>query len=142
MGGVAVPRPVRNILNVNLGPMANQSKWQRLPTEGINPATQAIDTIPIPEVIALMIADNRVVLDAVEQEKDRIALVAETFAEAVRNGGRLIFVGAGTSGRLGVLEAAEMPPTFGTSPRLVHAIMAGGRNAVHRAKEGVEDDEK
>jgi len=122
--------------------MANQSKWQRLPTEGINPATQAIDTIPMPDVIALMIADNRVVLDAVEQEKDRIALVAETFAEAVRNGGRLIFVGAGTSGRLGVLEAAEIPPTFGTSPHLVHAIMAGGRDAVHRAREGVEDDEK
>jgi N-acetylmuramic acid 6-phosphate etherase len=122
--------------------MANQSKWQRLPTEGINSATDLIDTIPMPDVIALMIADNRVVLEAVEREKDQIAKVAEIFAEAVRNGGRLIFVGAGTSGRLGVLEAAEMPPTFGISRHVVHAIMAGGKDAVHRAREGVEDDEK
>jgi N-acetylmuramic acid 6-phosphate etherase len=121
--------------------MANQSKWQRLPTEAINPATREIDTLPMPDVIALMIADNRVVLEAVDHEKDRIARVAEIFVEALRGGGRLIFVGAGTSGRLGVLEAAEMPPTFGISSRVVHAIMAGGKDAVHRAKEGVEDDE-
>jgi N-acetylmuramic acid 6-phosphate etherase len=122
--------------------MANLSKWRRLPTEGINSVTRDIDMIPMPEVIALMIADNRIVMEAVEHEKDRIAHVAEIFAEAVRNGGRLIFVGAGTSGRLGVLEAAEMPPTFGISSGVVHAIMAGGKSAVHRAKEGVEDDEK
>ena len=122
--------------------MANQSKWQRLPTEGINSATRDIDRIPLPDVIALMIADNRIMLEAVESEKDHIARVAEIFADAVQNGGRLIFVGAGTSGRLGVLEAAEMPPTFGISSGVVHAIMAGGKDAVHRAKEGVEDDEK
>ena len=122
--------------------MANQSKWQRLPTEGINSATENIDTLPMPDVIALMLADNRIALDAVAREKDQIVHVADIFAEAVRNGGRLIFVGAGTSGRLGVLEAAEMPPTFGISSRTVHAIMAGGTDAVHRAKEGVEDDEK
>src|SRR5205085_2258407 len=105
-------------------------------------ATRNIDTIPMSDVIALMIADNRIVLQAVQREKDQIAHVAGILAEAVRNGGRLIFVGAGTSGRLGVLEAAEMPPTFGLSSAVVHAIMAGGKDAVHRAKEGVEDDEK
>jgi N-acetylmuramic acid 6-phosphate etherase len=122
--------------------MANQSKWQRLPTEAINPATRHIDTMPMPDMIELMIADNRNVLEAVEREKDLIVQAAEVFAEALRSGGRLIFVGAGTSGRLGVLEAAEMPPTFGISNMLVRAIMAGGNSAVHRAKEGVEDDEK
>ena len=60
---------------------------------------------------------------------------------ALQRGGRLIFVGAGTSGRLGVIEAAECPPTFGTPPRLVQAIMAGGRGAVFRSREGAEDDE-
>ncbi len=69
-----------------------------------------------------------------------IAHGVDMITEAVRKGGRIIFVGAGTSGRLGVLEAAEMPPTFGLSPSLVHAIMAGGKDAVFRAKEGVEDD--
>jgi N-acetylmuramic acid 6-phosphate etherase len=122
--------------------MANQSKWRRLPTEGLNPATRDIDRIPMPEVIALMIADNRLACEAVEGQQDSIARVADIFAEAVGNGGRLIFVGAGTSGRLGVLEAAEMPPTFGLSSGVVHAIMAGGSGAVHRAREGVEDDEQ
>src|SRR3954462_197244 len=122
--------------------MGNQSKWRRLPTEAINPATREIDTLPIAAVVELMISDSKMAIDAVERERQTIAAVAELFAEAVRNGGRLIFVGAGTSGRLGVLEAAEMPPTFGISTDVVHAIMAGGKDAVHRAKEGVEDDEK
>ena len=76
-----------------------------------------------------------------QREKGRIARGAENFADAVVAGGRLIFVGAGTSGRLGVLEAAELPPTFGIDPTTAHAIMAGGPAAVHRAKEGVEDDD-
>jgi N-acetylmuramic acid 6-phosphate etherase len=82
------------------------------------------------------------VLAAVKHEKARIARGAKLVADAVLNGGRLIFVGAGTSGRLGVLEAAELPPTFGIHANTAHAIMAGGRAAVHRAKEGVEDDGK
>ena len=122
--------------------MANQSKWQRLPTEAINPATRHIDTIPMHEIIELTMVDNRNVLEAVEREKDLIAQAAEILADALRHGGRLIFVGAGTSGRLGVLEAAEMPPTFGISTKVVRAIMAGGNDAVLRAKEGVEDDEQ
>ena len=91
-------------------------------------------------MVEVMIVDNRCVLTAIQQEKRRIARGAELVAKAMAGGGRLIFVGAGTSGRLGVLEAAELPPTFGIDPSVAQAIMAGGRAAVHRAKEGVEDD--
>jgi N-acetylmuramic acid 6-phosphate etherase len=87
-----------------------------------------------------MINEDRKMLAAVQREKARIAMGADLLAAALRKGGRIIFVGAGTSGRLGVLESAEMPPTFSTDPLLVQAIMAGGRNAILRAKEGVEDN--
>jgi N-acetylmuramic acid 6-phosphate etherase len=80
------------------------------------------------------------VVAAVHRERDRIAHGVEIIAQALRRSGRIFFVGAGTSGRLGVVEAAEMPPTFGTSPASVQAIMAGGKDAVFKAKEGVEDD--
>ncbi len=79
-------------------------------------------------------------LAAVQKERDRIAIGADMCAKALRKGGRLVFVGAGTSGRLGVLESAEMPPTFGTDPLLVQAIMAGGKGAILKAKEGAEDN--
>jgi N-acetylmuramic acid 6-phosphate etherase len=77
---------------------------------------------------------------AVQRERERIALGADLLADCLRQGGRIIFVGAGTSGRLGVLESAEMPPTFGTDSTLVQAVIAGGRGATFRAKEGVEDN--
>jgi N-acetylmuramic acid 6-phosphate etherase len=120
--------------------MAVRSKWQSLPTEAINPATLAIDKLPADEVVELMINEDRKMLAAVQREKARIAMGADLIATALRKGGRIVFVGAGTSGRLGVLESAEMPPTFSTDPLLVQAIMAGGRNAILRAKEGVEDN--
>jgi N-acetylmuramic acid 6-phosphate etherase len=120
--------------------MATQSKWQRLPTEATNPRSRHLDALSADKIVEVMILDNRSVLAAVQQEKTRIARAAELVAGAIANGGRLIFVGAGTSGRLGVLEAAELPPTFGIEPEVAHAIMAGGPAAVHRAKEGVEDD--
>lgn len=120
--------------------MPLRSKWQSLPTEAINPATLAIDKMPASEIVELMMMEDRKVLSAVQREKERIALGAEMIAEQLRKGGRLLFVGAGTSGRLGVLESAEMPPTFGTDQMLVQAIMAGGRPATFRAKEGVEDN--
>lgn len=116
------------------------SKWQSLPTEQINPASLGLDTAPVSDIIELMLAEDRKMLAAVQREKERIAHGVDIITESVRKGGRIIFVGAGTSGRLGVLEAAEMPPTFGLSPSLVQAIMAGGKEAVFRAKEGVEDD--
>src|SRR5918992_470682 len=120
--------------------MPVRSKWQSLPTEAINPATLAIDKLPADEVIELMINEDRKMLAAVQKEKARIAMGADLMATALRKGGRIIFVGAGTSGRLGVLESAEMPPTFSTDPALVQAIMAGGQRATFAAKEGVEDD--
>jgi N-acetylmuramic acid 6-phosphate etherase len=120
--------------------MPVRSKWQSLPTEAINPATLAIDKLPADEVIELMINEDRKMLAAVQKEKARIAMGADLLAAALRKGGRVVFVGAGTSGRLGVLESAEMPPTFSTEPTVVQAIMAGGQGAILRAKEGVEDN--
>jgi N-acetylmuramic acid 6-phosphate etherase len=120
--------------------MPVRSKWQSLPTEAINPATLAIDKLPADEVVELMINEDRRMLAAVQKEKARIAMGADLIASALRKGGRVIFVGAGTSGRLGVLESAEMPPTFSTDPTVVQAIMAGGQGAILRAKEGVEDN--
>ena len=94
--------------------MPTRSKWQSLPTEAINPATLAIDKLPAAGIVDLMLAEDRKMLAAVQRERDRIALGADILAKALRKGGRVVFVGAGTSGRLGVLESAEMPPTFGT----------------------------
>jgi N-acetylmuramic acid 6-phosphate etherase len=119
--------------------MPLRSKWQQLPTEAINPASLAIDKLPSAEIIDLMLAEDRKMLAAVSRERERIALAVDIIAQALRKGGRLVFVGAGTSGRLGVLEAAEIPPTFGTPPELVQGIVAGGKSAVFRSREGAED---
>jgi N-acetylmuramic acid 6-phosphate etherase len=120
--------------------MPTQSKGQSLPTEAINPVSLAIDKTPVRDIIEMVVNEDRKVISAVLKEKERIAHGIEIITQALKKGGRVIFVGAGTSGRLGVVEASEMPPTFGTSPSLVQAIMAGGQEAVFRAKEGVEDN--
>jgi N-acetylmuramic acid 6-phosphate etherase len=120
--------------------MPTQSKWQSLPTEAINPVSLAVDKAPVPDIIDMVVNEDKKVISAVLKEKERIAHGVEIISQALRKGGRVIFVGAGTSGRLGVVEAAEMPPTFGTPPSFVQAIMAGGQEAVFRAKEGVEDN--
>jgi N-acetylmuramic acid 6-phosphate etherase len=120
--------------------MPIRSKWQALPTEAINPASLAIDKLSAGGIIDLMMTEDRKVIAAVQRERDRIAVGADMLAKALRKGGRAIFVGAGTSGRLGVLESAEMPPTFGTDASLVQSIMAGGKGALLRDKEGAEDN--
>jgi N-acetylmuramic acid 6-phosphate etherase len=120
--------------------MPTQSKWQSLPTEAINPVSLAVDKTPVPDIIDMILNEDRKVVAAVQKEKERIAHGVEIITQALRKGGRIIFIGAGTSGRLGVVEASEMPPTFGTNPLAVQAIMAGGQEAVFRAKEGVEDN--
>jgi N-acetylmuramic acid 6-phosphate etherase len=120
--------------------MPIRSKWESLPTEAINPSTLALDKLSTADIVDLMCAEDRKVVAAVQREKDRIALGAEMISASLQRGGRIVFVGAGTSGRLGVLESAEMPPTFGTDPSLVLAVMAGGHGATFRAKEGVEDN--
>jgi N-acetylmuramic acid 6-phosphate etherase len=120
--------------------MPLQSKWQQLPTEAINPASLAIDKLEPGDIIDVMLAEDRKMLAAVARERERIALSIDIITQALRKGGRLVFVGAGTSGRLGVLEAAEMPTTFGTSPEMVQAVMAGGKSAFFRPREGADDE--
>ena len=91
--------------------MPTPSKWQSLPTEAVNPLSLAVDKSSVVEIIDMIVAEDRKVIAAVHKEKERIAHGVEIVAQALRRGGRIIFIGAGTSGRLGVVEAAEMPPT-------------------------------
>ena len=109
-------------------------------TEAINPATTAIDTLATREIVALIAAEDARVVPAVAATGDALARLADVVVERIRRGGRLIYIGAGTSGRLGVLDAAECPPTFGTDPGLVVARIAGGPRALTEAVEAVEDD--
>lgn len=120
--------------------MAQTSKWESLPTEAINPNSLRLDTASIGDIVDLMVNEDRKVVAAVHREKDRIIAGVQMITESFRKGGRLIFVGAGTSGRLGVVEATEMPQTFGVPTARVSAVMAGGKDAVFQPKEGVEDD--
>ena len=119
--------------------MPHPSKWQQLPTEAINPASLGIDKLPSAEIIDVMLGEDRKMLAAVARERERIALAVDIITQALRKGGRLVFIGAGTSGRLGVLEAAEIPPTFGMSSDQVLGLMAGGKSSVFRSREGAED---
>ena len=119
--------------------MPTQSKWESLPTEAINPATLAIDKVPVSEIVDMAINEDKKVIAAVQREKERIAHGVEIITQALRKGGRIIFIGAGTSGRLGVLDASECPPTFGSDPSMVQGVMAGGYGALVRAVEGAED---
>jgi N-acetylmuramic acid 6-phosphate etherase len=115
-------------------------RYARLPTERPDPASRRLDRLGPLEIARLMNRADRAAVRAVGRAARPLARAVDLVAGALGRGGRLVFVGAGTSGRLGVLESAEMPPTFGTDPDLVQAIMAGGQNAVVRAREGVEDN--
>lgn len=110
-----------------------------LPTEQVNPRTRKIDRISIEKAIDLMHREDQSVANIVHREKKQIARSVRMITQSLQNGGKLFFVGAGTSGRLGVIEAAECPPTFNTPPSLVQAVMAGGKQAVFQSKEGAED---
>ncbi len=114
----------------------------QLRTEQLNPASAAIDTLATEDFLRLMNDEDQKVALAVREEIPVIARAVDVIATAFRQGGRLIYVGAGTSGRLGVLDAAECPPTFGVPPSMVRAIIAGGQAAVFAAQEGAEDDEQ
>jgi N-acetylmuramic acid 6-phosphate etherase len=109
-------------------------------TEQRNPRSEKMDTLTPLELVELIQSEDRRVAEAVAAEHEQIARALEIIVEVFRAGGRLFYVGAGTSGRLGVLDAAEMPPTFGTDPDLVQGIIAGGYDALVRAREGAEDD--
>ncbi len=108
-------------------------------TEQTNPRSTRIDELSSIEIVDLVNTEDHRVADAVAQEREPIARAMDLVVEAFRAGGRLIYVGAGTSGRLGVLDAAEMPPTFGTDPDMTQGIIAGGYDALVRACEGAED---
>lgn len=109
-------------------------------TEARNPRTRHIDRASPREIVAMIQEEDRRVPEAVAEEADAVAAMIEDVAGRMRDGGRLFYVGAGTSGRLGVLDAAECPPTFGTDPNLVQGIIAGGEETLIRSREGVEDD--
>jgi N-acetylmuramic acid 6-phosphate etherase len=109
-------------------------------TEQENPRTTEIGSLPIADIVRLMNEEDAGVALAVERVLPEVVRAVEAIVERLRAGGRLFYVGTGTSGRLGVLDAAECPPTFGVSPELVQAIIAGGYDATHRAVEASEDD--
>jgi N-acetylmuramic acid 6-phosphate etherase len=109
-------------------------------TEQLNPATERIDTLPTLDMLRVVNGEDRKVADAVAVELPNIARAVDAIVAAFRNGGRLFYIGAGTSGRLGVLDAAECPPTFNVPPDLVQGIIAGGESALSRATETTEDD--
>lgn len=108
-------------------------------TEQRNPLSAEIDRLSSLEIVDLINEEDQRVAPAVGAERERIALAIDLVVQAFRRGGRLIYVGAGTSGRLGVLDASEMPPTFSTPPSLVQGVIAGGLDALVRAAEGAED---
>lgn len=109
-------------------------------TEARNPRTAGIDTAETADVVRMIQAEDRAVPLAVESQAAEIAAAVDAIAARFRRGGRLVFVGAGTSGRLGVLDASECPPTFGTDPSRVVGVIAGGSDALVRSSEGAEDD--
>jgi N-acetylmuramic acid 6-phosphate etherase len=113
---------------------------ERLLTERRNPGSMSIDTMSTLDMLRVMNDEDRRVPESVTPELDRIAMAVDTVAERLRRGGRLFYIGAGTSGRLGVLDASECPPTFNVSPDTVTGIMAGGMDALWKATEASEDD--
>jgi N-acetylmuramic acid 6-phosphate etherase len=113
---------------------------EALATEQINPRSRDIDSKPAVEVLRIINDEDRLVAQAVGSEIPRIAEAVERIVAAVKKGGRLFYIGAGTSGRLGVLDAAECPPTFHVPPAMVQGIIAGGEPALTRSSEASEDD--
>ena len=113
--------------------------WRRLATEATHPRSESLDRLGVARVVALMQAEDRRVLAALRSARKEVVAAARLFRETYLAGRTVVLFGAGTSGRLAVIEAAELPPTFGIDPRRVRAAIAGGRPAVFRAREGAED---
>jgi N-acetylmuramic acid 6-phosphate etherase len=118
-----LPKPLANLL-----------------TEQVNPASKSIDALPTARILEIINVEDRHVAEAVAREIPAITRAVDAIVAAIQRGGRLFYIGAGTSGRLGVLDAAECPPTFSAAPDLVQGIMAGGERALARATETTEDD--
>ncbi len=113
----------------------------KLLTEQRNPASRDLDRLSIEQALRLINSQDKLVPLAVEREIPYIARAVELVVTAFKSGGRLIYVGAGTSGRLGILDASECPPTFGVDPGLVVGVIAGGKSSVFQSQEGAEDNE-
>lgn len=120
-------------------PLAPQPPLDARLTEQRNPRSMRIDQMGTLEIVDLINAEDRRVAAAVSDEREQIARAIDLVVDCLRREGRLLYVGAGTSGRLGVLDASEMPPTFRTDPDMVQGVMAGGFEALLRAQEGAED---
>jgi N-acetylmuramic acid 6-phosphate etherase len=118
---------------------AAEGGWARLLTEQRNPRSRDLDRLPTSRVVSLLLDEDRRALVAAHRARGALARGARLLAESLDGGGDVVFLGAGTSGRLGVLEAAECPPTFGSDPRRIRAVMAGGDVSVFRSREGAED---
>lgn len=115
---------------------------QKIATEQRNPNTMNIDTLSTLDMMKLINREDHRVADAVGEVTDKIAQAVDVIAEKLAAGGRLIYCGAGTSGRLGILDAVECPPTYSTDPETVQALMAGGYGAIFKAVEGAEDSKE
>ena len=113
---------------------------ENLLTEQLNPASASFDTLPTEEALRIINAEDAKVAGAVEREIPAIARAVDAIVAFIERGGRLFYIGAGTSGRLGVLDASEIPPTFSTPPSMVQGIIAGGEGALTSATETTEDD--
>jgi N-acetylmuramic acid 6-phosphate etherase len=110
-------------------------------TEQMNPRSMHLDQMSTSELVNLFITEEHFVIEALEAQKKNLELAVDLVARVFQNNGKLFYVGAGTSGRLGTLDASEIPPTFGELPNRVQAIIAGGARALHTSVEGAEDDE-
>lgn len=117
-------------------------KLDKLTTESRNLNTSNIDKVSTLEMVKIINDEDKKVAEAVEKEIPKIAQAIDYIVERIKKGGRLIYIGAGTSGRLGILDASECPPTYGVSEELVQGIIAGGHEAIFRAKEGAEDSKE
>ena len=120
-------------------PIESRSRWTSLATERRNPNTRSIDSADTHQIVRLMNAEDSLVAEAVGKVSHEVARAVDLIVDRFHRSGRLFYIGAGTSGRLGVLDAAECPPTFGTDPSLVQGLIAGGREALVRSQEGAED---
>ena len=113
--------------------------WEDIKTEERNANTRNIDALETADMLKLINSEDKKVAEAVEKEIPQIAKAVDIISEHFKNGGRLIYCGAGTSGRLGILDAVECPPTFSTEPEQVVGLIAGGYPAIFKAVEGAED---
>jgi N-acetylmuramic acid 6-phosphate etherase len=136
----APPKSSAHGFRLSLSPEERVGVRGTSPTEARNPRSTKLDTLPVASAIRLMLSEEARVPEKLLAERRHIERVIRVVARAFRNGGRLFYVGAGTSGRLGVLDASECPPTFRASPEQVQGIIAGGREALWKSVEGAEDD--